>query len=69
MTVWLGFVLFWIIGASVVVFGEGRGPWFLPFAGLGMFALGLLFVSGSKWLSRGDVQWLSTHIEKALEST
>jgi hypothetical protein len=68
MTVWFGFLLFWIIGASVAV-SDGRGPWFLPFAGLGMFALGLLFVSGSKWLSRGDAQWLSAHIEKALEST
>jgi hypothetical protein len=41
-------------------------PWWFPFAGLGMFSLGVAHVVVGKWFARDDIRWLSNVIEGAL---
>ena len=67
MCFWLGFCLLWTAGAALAVLTHPVGsPAILPFAGIGMFVLGVGFVAFAKSLSRGDIQWLSKLLHDAL---
>ena len=67
MCFWLGFCFLWTLGAAAAVAYDSATPIVLPFAGLGMFGVGIAFVAGAKALSRNDVSWLSLTIQDALE--
>jgi hypothetical protein len=67
MCFWLGFCVLWTLGAAAAVAYDADAPRALPFAGLGMFAIGIAFVAGAKAISRDDVSWLSSTIRDALE--
>jgi hypothetical protein len=67
MCFWLGFCLLWTAGAALAVLTHPVGaPTILPFAGLGMFVLGIGFVVLAKSLSQGDIKWLSKVLQDAL---
>jgi hypothetical protein len=61
-TLWFGFCLLW----TALAINRDPDKWSLPFAGVGMFILGVAFLWFSKWLSRNDIPWLSAVIHDAL---
>jgi hypothetical protein len=67
MTGWFGMLL--LIGGGILVSGvkaQGSAPPFVLFQPLLMVGGGVLLVAFGKWLSRNDVAWLSSVIERAL---
>ncbi len=68
MSIWFGFIIFWIALATYQVITTGKGDWQLPFFGLGLFLAGLVFVLIGKWFARNDIAWLSRVITAALKS-
>ena len=68
MSIWFGFVIFWIALATYQAIAEGKGNWHLPFFGLGLFLAGLVMVLIGKWFARNDMAWLSRVISAALKS-
>jgi hypothetical protein len=76
LTFWFGFCALWTIlatlGAVITAIGSRPGDptiWILPFAGFGMFAIGIGFVSFARKLSEKDVDYLSRVIRGALSQT
>lgn len=69
-SIWFGFVAIWVLVVTVITIGAlltGRPCiWWLPFAGVGMFLLGLGIVALGKWFARNDIRWLSAVIQDAL---
>jgi hypothetical protein len=66
-TVWFGLIVLWMCVAITFLFlGDPRIPWWFPFAGAGMLALGSAHVMVGKWWARDDISWLSKQIEDAL---
>ena len=65
-TVWLGFVVLWMSVTMRSLFIGDPRTWWFPFAGVGMFALGVAYVMTAKWSARDDIRWLSDRIEDAL---
>jgi hypothetical protein len=68
MTFWLGFCLLWTFLAIPALLQRDANAWWFPFAGIGMFTAGVIFVWLCKRLSRNDVPWLSKRIREALSS-
>lgn len=66
MTFWFGFCIFWTALAILPLLARDPHTWWFPFAGAGMFAVGVAFVALCKRLSRNDVPWLSRVIQDAL---
>jgi hypothetical protein len=76
MTAWLTFALVWTIMAAWVVLrtvrddpgrlGDGTLALLFPLIGLGFFVVGIGFIRGCWWLSRNDMAYLTSVIQKAL---
>ena len=66
MTFWFGFCLLWTALAILPLLARDPHTWWFPFAGVGMFAVGVAFVALCKRLARNDVPWLSKVIQDAL---
>ncbi len=67
MTVWFGTLL--LVGGEILVNRVAvhrTAPSFILFQPLLMVAAGILLVGFGKWLSRNDIAWLSSVIERAL---
>ena len=65
MSIWLGFITFWTVLALASLIRDPT-TWWSPFFGVGMFAAGIAFVWGAKWLARKDAAWLSALIHETL---
>ena len=67
MALWFGFIVVWTIAAMVsVTTGYQIPEALLPLAGIGMLVIGIIFVRLSTWLSRSDISYIQSTIEKAL---
>ena len=72
MTLWLAVALFWTIVAAVAALQtvteshEDPMKHFFPLIGVLFFLAGIAFVRGCWWLSRGDIAFLTSVIQKAL---
>ena len=76
MTLWLAFARFWttIAAAAVletvtrkdVTFQDDPMKLFSPLIGVVFFLVGIAFVRGCWWLSRGDIAFLTSVIQNAL---
>jgi hypothetical protein len=66
MSFWLGFCLLWTIGTTVAVLSQSDSPRFLPLAGLGLFAFGIVLLAAAKSWGRADIDWLSDTIRRNL---
>jgi hypothetical protein len=65
MTIWLSFALVWAILAEVVSVALD-GPRSLPLVGFVFFAAGIGFIRACWWLSRNDMAYLTSVIQRAL---
>lgn len=67
-TLWLGGCIYAaVVGIRALLHGTAASPLLAGSAGILMFLGGLAFASYLRWLSRGDVAWLSNVIRAALE--
>jgi hypothetical protein len=67
MTLWFGFLLFWIVAALfIVTTQDDTQVWWFPLAGLAMIGAGVGLVHVGKWFARNDAPWLADVIRKAL---
>jgi hypothetical protein len=66
MSFWLGFCLLWTLGTSLAVLFQPDSPGFLPLAGLGMCAFGVILVQAGKTWARADIDWLSEIIQSSI---
>jgi len=66
------FMLIWQGACLVAIVTGARGAltgytnWIAPLYGVGMSAAGVVLARASRWLSRGDVAWLSRVVRGAL---
>lgn len=65
--VFFGFIAFWTILALIfTVILRDPLTWWFPFAGIGMFLIGIALMKLGKWFARNDIAWLSEVIQDAL---
>jgi hypothetical protein len=68
--VFFGFLAFWTILALIfTVILRDPLTWWFPFAGVGMFLIGIGLVKLGKWFARNDIAWLSGVIRDALSGS
>lgn len=66
MTMWLTFALLWTCVAALAVLRDGAMTLFFPLYGFGLFATGIAFLRVCWWLSRNDIAFLTSVIQRAL---
>ena len=66
MSIWFGFIVLWVLIASVAVIAMPSETWFFPLFGILMFALGVGLVKIGKWRSHNDKKWLTENICNAI---
>jgi hypothetical protein len=67
MAYWFGFCALFVL-LSLPAVAQRSAAAFLPFAGVGMFAMGLGMTRLFAWFSRDDPAWLSQVIRSALDA-
>ena len=66
MTFWFGFIILWVLMASVAIMSKPAEAWFFPLFGILMFVFGVGLVTLGKWFARNDKRWLKESIFNAI---
>ena len=66
MTFWFGFIILWVLIASIAVLSKPAEAWFIPLFGILMLGFGVGLVTLGKWFARNDKRWLKENISNAI---